>query len=237
MLPVIWEEGWPIIGVEGKCPTEFEVDLPEQKAGALVISDEFEYTENKLALQWQWNHNPDNALWSVTERPGYLRLKTGRIVSKGIIGARNTLTQRTEGPSCEAVTKIDLTGLKKGDGAGLTALQGGFGLIGVRKISDSGMQVVMCERGEDYIEKTVEAKEYEGESIYLKLHFDFEESVDKVYFFYATDGENWKQLGKGLKMYYTLDHFMGYRIGLYCYATEESGGYADFDYFRYQRFE
>lgn len=237
VLPVTWEEGWPMIGVDGKCPTEFEVDLPTQAASPLVISDAFDYAENKLALQWQWNHNPDNALWSVTERPGYLRLKTGRVVSKGVIGARNTLTQRTEGPSCEAVTRIELAGLKNGDCAGLVALQGGFGLIGIRKNADAGLQVIMCEKGEDYAEKPVETVPYEGESIYLKVHFDFEESVDKAYFFYSTDGQSWKQLGKGLKLWYTLDHFMGYRIGLYCYATKECGGYADFDYFRYTRFE
>jgi hypothetical protein len=33
-------------------------------------------------------------------------------------------------------------------------------------------------------------------------------------------------------MEYTLmEHFMGYRFGLYHYATKSPGGYADFDYF------
>jgi hypothetical protein len=36
-------------------------------------------------------------------------------------------------------------------------------------------------------------------------------------------------------MRYTLDHFMGYRIGLYNYATKQPGGYVDFDYFRYSK--
>ena len=36
-------------------------------------------------------------------------------------------------------------------------------------------------------------------------------------------------------MLYTLDHFMGYRIGLYNYATKSLGGYADFEYFSYKK--
>jgi hypothetical protein len=33
-------------------------------------------------------------------------------------------------------------------------------------------------------------------------------------------------------MPYTLPHFMGYRFGLFNYATEQTDGYADFDWFR-----
>ena len=37
-------------------------------------------------------------------------------------------------------------------------------------------------------------------------------------------------------MLYTLDHFMGYRIGIFNYASKETGGYVDFKNFEYQRF-
>jgi len=33
-------------------------------------------------------------------------------------------------------------------------------------------------------------------------------------------------------MIYAIPHFMGYRFGLFNYATEHPGGYADFDWFR-----
>ena len=33
-------------------------------------------------------------------------------------------------------------------------------------------------------------------------------------------------------MTYTLPHFMGYRFGLFNYATKTAGGFVDFDYFR-----
>ena len=237
VLPMTWEDGWPVIGVDGKVPQQVEVNLPETESFPLVISDEFDYNENKLALQWQWNHNPNPAGWSVTEKPGALRLRTVKTVKEGIWGAQNTLTQRTEGPACEAVTKLDISGLKAGDCAGMVALMGKFAMAGVRKDENGKVQVVMCDRGEGHGEKLVEAVEFAGDVLYLKAHFDFEESVDKAYFFYSEDGMNWKQIGKGHKMIYTLEHFMGCRIGLYYYATKEVGGYADFEFFRYAKFE
>jgi hypothetical protein len=32
-------------------------------------------------------------------------------------------------------------------------------------------------------------------------------------------------------MAYTLPHFMGYRFGLFNYATQNAGGFVDFDFF------
>ena len=52
------------------------LDLPANKSiiPGIVASDEFEPGEPALPLVWQWNHNPDNALWSLSQRPGFLRL-------------------------------------------------------------------------------------------------------------------------------------------------------------------
>ena len=77
LLPLRWEEDWPVLGYNGKVPESFTVPLKTCEGKPLVISDDFNHTENRLALNWQWNHNPENSLWSFTERPGYLRLHTG----------------------------------------------------------------------------------------------------------------------------------------------------------------
>ena len=49
---------------------------------------------------------------------------------------------------------------------------------------------------------------------------------------YTTLFRSWIAIGNQLKMSYTLPHFMGYRFGLFNFATKTPGGYADFDYFR-----
>ncbi|HLP78899.1 MAG TPA: family 43 glycosylhydrolase, partial [Candidatus Paceibacterota bacterium] len=92
LVPMKWENGWPVLGTDGKVP--MTLDLPASKGliPGIVASDEFERKEGErpLPLVWQWNHNPDNKLWSVTQRPGFLRLTTGR-TDQNFLTARNTL--------------------------------------------------------------------------------------------------------------------------------------------------
>ncbi|MDF2589186.1 MAG: glycoside hydrolase [Anaerocolumna sp.] len=237
ILPVHWEDDWPMIGENGKAPVEFRVPMEEVLTKPLVISDEFHYAENRLALQWQWNHNPDKTLWSFTERPGYLRLTTGYITDKGVLYARNTLTQRTEGPTCTGITHIELSQMKNGDCAGLLALQSTFGMIGVRKGKDGTKRVVMCVNRGDYQEEEVESIVYDNDDIYFKITFQFENNIDLAACYYSLDGVAWNKIGCDIQMKYLLDHFMGYRIGLFYYATMETGGFVDFEYFKYDKNE
>lgn len=234
VLPMSWENDWPVIGENGRAPQVFATKLPAGESKPLVISDEFDYTSNRLALNWQWNHNPDNGLWSVTERPGFLRLRTGQ-PADSLLRARNTLTQRTEGPACCAETVVDICGMRPGDRAGLVALQNGFGIVGITAAEQGRFSLDMCVNSGDGSEETVECVDYNGDRVYLRIQFNFEDSLDQADFFYSEDGHDWKLIGRTLHMKYTLDHFMGYRIGLFNYATIQSGGYADFDYFHYRR--
>ncbi|MEH7275790.1 glycoside hydrolase family 43 protein [Neobacillus vireti] len=233
VLPVNWEDGWPMIGIDGKAPRTLELNMPSTSRWPLVISDDFDHKENKLALNWQWNHNPDNNLWSFTKRPGYLRLETGHLANS-VLYARNTLTQRTEGPSCTGITMMEISNMKPGDHAGLAALQNSFGTVGIKK-EENECYVVMCVNSGDGSEEVVEMIPFSGNRIFVKMEFNFKDSLDLAEFFYSEDGENWCKVGCPLKMKYTLDHFMGYRIGLFNYATTKIGGFVDFAYFHYEK--
>lgn len=234
VVPVRWEEGWPVYGVNGQVPRSFEADLPPSDTHRLVISDHFDYDEDRLRLQWQWNHNPDNRLWSVTARPGHLRLTTGHL-ARSVELARNTLTQRTEGPTCSAVALIDVSHMKAGDRAGLVALQYHYATIGCMIDDDGTRYVAMCVRGENGEDAAVERAVYEGDRVWLRIDFDFRDNTDTADFYYTPDGIDWRKLGPTLQLKYTLHHFMGCRIGLYNYATRQTGGYVDFDCFLYKR--
>ncbi len=254
ILPLKFEDGWPVIGESGKVPEDFGIDLedalesipdPEKRAAAaenymLSGSDDFDHDQNILDLKWQWNHNPDNSKWSFLKRKGRLRLENGHITDS-ILRARNTLTQRTYGPKCSGETHIDLGGMKDGDSAGIAAIQGQFGLIGARCFTDNDgrlkKKLVMCVNANDGqgSEKVVCERELPGDSLYVKVEFDFEDNTDKAVFLTSNDGKNWEIFGETLQLRYTLDHFMGCRIGLYSYCTKETGGFADFEYFRFGR--
>lgn len=231
LVPVKWEDGWPVLGIGGKVPEKLDLPAGKGLIPGIVDSDEFKRRKKEadLPLVWQWNHNPDNSLWSVRERKGWLRLKTGR-VDTDFLSARNTLTQRTVGPVCSGVTSIDVSQMKEGDVAGLALLQKKYGFVGV-KYENGTKKIVMVSTQTDKPEE-VETLPLDREVLFLKAECDFTDLKDLAAFYYSLDGETWVKIGTTLKMAYTLPHFMGYRFGLFNYATKTAGGYVDFDYFR-----
>lgn len=230
LVPVKWEDGWPVLGENGKVPATLA--LPESKSliPGIVASDEFtrKKGEPALPLVWQWNHNPDNRLWSVSERKGFLRLKTGRVDSVFLL-AKNTLTQRTIGPVSSGITRVDIAKMKDGDIAGLCLLQRNYGLVAVRAEGARKTLVMINATGGKPVE--AQAIPFTQKTVYFKADCDFANKKDVANFFYSFDGKAWIPIGTQLKMAYTIPHFMGYRFGLFNYATKEVGGYADFDFF------
>ncbi|HEX8022577.1 glycoside hydrolase 43 family protein [Mucilaginibacter sp.] len=230
LVPVTWANGWPELGIDHKAPDVLDLPAGKGLTPGIVSSDEFsrKNAEPTLPLVWQWNHNPDDQLWSLSKRPGYLRLVTGRTDST-LRSARNTLTQRTIGPECSATTLIDVASMKDGDFAGLALLQQRYGFVGVK--SDHGSRQIVMINAQAGTTTESACIPLTQTTIYLKASCDFHNRTDKAYFFYSFDGQKWEPIGTPLQMAYTIPHFMGYRFGLFNYATRQTGGYVDFDFF------
>jgi len=230
LVPVKWENGWPVLGNNGKAPDT--LDLPASKGliPGIVNSDEFNRKKGEpaLPLVWQWNHNPDNSLWSVTARKGFLRLTTGRIDSN-FLQVRNSLTQRTIGPVCTGSVSLDVSKMKDGDFAGLGLLQKNYGLIGVR-IEGNKKVIKMINAGNGNPEEA-QIIPLEQKTIFFKAECNFIDKKDVASFYYSLDEKTWIPAGTPLKMAYTIPQFIGYRFALFNYATKEIGGFADFDYY------
>lgn len=231
LVPVAWQDGWPVLGRDGKVPVTLDLPAGRDQVAGVVTSDEFdrEPGEAPLPLAWQWNHNPDSGYWSVDARPGWLRLTNGRLV-KDLTEAPNMLTQRTFGPVCSAVTAVDVTGMKDGDTAGLTAFQKRYGFVGVVVEGTERFVVVVSAESESPVE-TGRVPLDRG-VVRLRVDCDFRNRTDRAYFYYSVDGMEWVRIGRPLRMTYTLPHFMGYRFGLFNLARKVPGGVADFDYYR-----
>ncbi|MFW5726173.1 MAG: glycoside hydrolase 43 family protein, partial [Bacteroidota bacterium] len=232
LMPASWNEGWPVLGIDGKVPDTLDLPASVGLMPGIVASDDFDRRENDpdLPLVWQWNHNPVNDLWSVSERPGYMRLRTGKTVDE-LQQARNTLTQRTFGPVSAAYTLVETGNMKEGDYAGLCALQLKYGQVGVKV--ENGNKYIFMISNQTNTPTEIETVPLSQSEVYLKVECDYRDRADKARFFYSLDGVNWIQIGNELNMQYTLmEHFMGYRFGLFNYATQSAGGYADFDFFR-----
>ena len=249
LSPVRWIDGWPQLGDEnGKVPTTMRSLKSGEPKTAIVKSDDF--SGEKLDLCWQWNHNPIDNAWSLSERQGFLRLKTSRVVPNLYL-APNTLTQRMEGPTCEGTVSIDVSHMKDGDCAGLCAFNGDSGVLTIKKkgkklfLEMSEQVVSLTEREkavtnvEENIVETIElAKLSSPSTLYLKLTGDFQPGHhDAANFFYSLDGEKWEQIGtKNYRMRFDYRRFfMGSKFAIFNYATKKAGGYVDVDSFNYQR--
>lgn len=232
LVPVTWQDGWPILGIKDTVPMVLPA-LPASRGynPGIVASDEFtrKRKDPALPLVWQWNHNPDSTHWSLTQRPGFLRLTTSR-VDTSILLARNTLTQRTYGPQCHGITAIDVSHMQEGDCAGLLLLQKKYGWVGVKAGAGGTKSIVMvnADSGVPVEEQRIPLHQ---STVYLKADCDFNNRTDKAYFYYSLDGSHWTPLGSVLHMVYTIPQFIGYRFGLFNYATQSEGGYVDFDFF------
>lgn len=142
LSPIFWRDDWPVFGTPGapgRVPAIARKPIPGQAVGQPATSDDF--ASPTLGLQWQWNHNPDNSRWSLTERPGWLRLRS--TVADNFWLAPNTLTQKGQGPWSRGEVKLDLSHLRPGDVCGFGTLGKGNAHIAARCGDDGRIMLAM----------------------------------------------------------------------------------------------
>lgn len=247
LMPCRWVDGWPLLGDEnGKVPVTVEAggnDLA--KPVRLTVADDF--SGKTLKREWQWNHNPVARGWSLTERRGWLRLRTTRVVSN-LFMAPNTITQRMEGPACTGIVSIDVSGMRDGDRAGFAAFNGDSGVLMLSRdgkgtsLSVQWQSMFLSDRDRQDTSHAVDSVAVEecgrvsvrGNSVCLRIDGDFSLGRDIAVFSYSTDGKHWKPIGKPFRMRFDYRRmFMGTRFAIFNFATKQAGGYVDVDYFNY----
>ena len=252
LMPCRWIDGWPMLGdEEGRVPDRVRALKNGEPEASIVKADDF--SSDKLGLHWQWNHNPVDKAWSLTERPGYLRLKTSRVVPNLYL-APNTLTQRMEGPQCSGAIVMDLSKMKDGDCAGLSAFNSDSGTLTVKKngkkytLEMSETKVTLSprekkvEKVEEKVVATVALQQLQQKKLWLRIDADFRpqggQGIDTAKFYYSLDGQEWQQIGSDYRLKFDWQRFfMGSKFGIFNYATKKAGGYVDIDEFAYHKIQ
>jgi beta-xylosidase len=135
-----WADGWPVIGEDGPHAGTGQPVLTynvKPVAGAPVLvpptSDEFDGA--RLGLQWQWNANSQPGWYSLTERPGMLRLHTAAAPEARdyVRAAPSILAQKLPAPAFVVNTHVALNGARDGDRAGLILNGMQYAWLGLRK--------------------------------------------------------------------------------------------------------
>ena len=231
LQPVRWEDDWPLMGVDydgngigepverWQKPVIYEksasISSPEsgevrrglKKGFSLRTSDNF---SDSIGLQWQWNHNPDDAHWSLSERQGYLTIHAQPADSLKL--CRNMLTQKVIGYQSESTTVVETSGDCY---AGLFCSGKLFTGIGLCKngvfIEQNGHRTLI--------------KSGTFPRLYLKITNDCQQNRHQ--YFYSTDGETYLPACDPFPM--RGGYWKGIRVGLFCYGPD---GKAQFDEFQ-----
>lgn len=240
LVPITWDDGFPLIGLPGnlrKAPNTWikpDTGVHEDPKPAFVHDDNF--NSPKLGSIWQWNHVPDDSKWSLTEKPGVLRLHS--LPAADFYNARNSLCQRPPGPESTMTVEIDTSGLVNGDTAGLALLSSPYAWIGVVK-SAEGTRLQMVQggggggggrgrRGGAAAPAPAVSRVTPPAHLWLRVHCNFDN--DQAEFSWSADGREFTVLGNPFTMTFQLTTFQGVRPALFNYNTNgQPGGYADFD--------
>ena len=227
LSPVTWQDGWPFFGLPGNLKRSPRIwvkpDTGHLQKPAPIAERSDDFSGTKLQLLWQWNHHPDETKWSLTERPGFLRLHS--LPAENFWWAKNTLTQRAVGPESTVTAELDPAGMKPGDIAGLALLNFPYAWLGVAR-TDDGLEV----RQFDQIADQTQSRPVKAKRLWFRAYCNFD--IDKADFSYSTDGKNFTTIGDEFTLIFQLRTFQGIRYSLFHYNTSgEPGGYADFDTF------
>jgi beta-xylosidase len=228
LVPVTWIDGWPIIGEpdkdnighfvwSGKMPVDGTPIITPQ------TSDEFD--ETSLPPQWEWNYQPRDEKWSLTDHPGWLRLSAFKpLEPNNLMKAGNTLTQRCfRTSSNEVVIKLDLSGMADGQKAGLCHFAGSHSNLGISQ--EGATRTIEYDNNG----KVTAGPEITGTDLWIRSTWGLD---GKSQYSYSLDGQAFTDFGDPYQL--TWGNYRGDRIGIYSYNNKTADGYIDVDFFHYK---
>jgi beta-xylosidase len=228
LAPITWTaDGWPqLTTVNGTWGASYpRPDLPWRPVTPMIGTDLF--PGPTLGPRYEWNHNPDTTRFSVGNG---LRLRTATVTGD-LYSARNTLTHRIQGPASTATIELNYAGMANGDRSGLAMLRNSSAWIGVKKDNNTTRVVMTNNLTMDGNWNTtgtgteVAGAAVAGGRIWLRVNADIRPGAGRqARFSYSTDGTNFAALGNAFTLDNSWQFFMGYRFGIFNYATQALGG-------------
>ncbi|MBX6358471.1 MAG: glycoside hydrolase 43 family protein [Acidobacterium ailaaui] len=221
--PVRWVDDWPVMGDAGR--PVLEGPLPILVSGADRISPQTsdDFNHSGLSPMWEWNHNPDNTRWSLTERPGFLRLHPW--LAADLLHARNTLTETMQDDSFVFTARLDVSHLRDGERAGVAMLDKAQSYLAV--LHHAGANVLLF--SENATDQPLAA--ISGKTLELRIRVMGDSAS---YFYSLNQGASFQPAGPPVRL--SFSWWKGARPALFAFGTTVSAGssgYVDFDWVRY----
>jgi xylan 1,4-beta-xylosidase len=213
---------WDANGVpQGVTPSADPLPAPNLPSSGISYnfpkSDDFESTA--LKLDWHFFNTTNATKFSLTDRPGYMRLKPR--------AGTTHILQKDGGKNYSLVTKIEVNAIANGEEAGLRMMNGFDNLY---TTIYSGYSNGKKKIGLAFNGAKTEVDNALGDIVWLKI----ERAEHEISGFYSSDGKTWKKIGTTInntaldKSQPDFNGWVGNSIGLYA-----TGIKADFDQFLY----
>jgi beta-xylosidase len=227
LLPVTWIDGWPIIGQpddKGIGHFVWSGRMPVSGTPVVTPQSSDDFSSTNLSPQWEWNYQPRAEMWSLTERPGWMRLKAFRPLKvNDLMKAGNTLTQRCfRTAKNEVIVKLDLSGMADGEKAGLCHFAGAHSAIGV--VQEGAVRSLEFRING----KSTSGPVITGNTLWLKSSWGLD---GNSHYAYSTDGKAFIDFGEPWAL--TWGNYRGDRIGIYNFNDKAEAGFVDVDYLIY----
>jgi beta-xylosidase len=230
LQPVQWRDGWPMMGAINDGVTAGEPvlhhpkpKLPKQRIASPATSDEF--SSSKLGLQWQWHANHRDDWFSLSARPGWLRLYAQKCAPDDLKQRSDLLLQKFPAREFTVEVSLDFSGGRPGDEAGLVIMGRAEASVALRK----------TEFGTHLVFRNGEACTFEETSSNTATLRVTVCEGGVCSFSHAGKSGEWIALPKTFQAQSGV--WIGAKVGVYC-ASKDSGaggGFADFDHFRFVR--
>lgn len=243
LQPMTWgPDGWPRMGTAVATGAETgEPVLTYRKpdvrvapdAAPLVPATSDEFASAQLGRQWQWQANPRPGFFSLTARPGRLRLECLTAPSAtSLYDSPSLLLQKFPATAFTATTTLDLSGAGAGSEAGLIVFGYSYAWIGLRR-DTAGLrlvQVTNVDASKSGTEREVATRPATSAKIWLRVVVTADA---KCRFAASEDGEKFTPIGEEFSA--TQGRWVGAKVGLFAAAlpapTTTMPGHADFDFF------
>ena len=231
LVPVRWEDDWLIVSPgTGRVEFEYPVpNLPEHVWESTPARDDF--NESALGFHWNFLRTPRDNFDSLTERPGYLRL---RLHPEHLAEQSNPsfVGRRQQHMSFNAETVLEFTPRSTSECAGLVVHQNNNFHFRFIVTCDNEPVIRLIKRADGHDEflatQTVPAGYY-----ILKVT-----AHEQSYGFYFSTAGLWRTLAENVDGRFLSvpipASFVGVYIGMYASSNgQPSENYADFDWFEY----
>ena len=227
LLPVTWVDNWPIIGrvgADGRGQMVWEAKKPVNGFPLAQPQSSDDFNNPKLGVQWEWNYQPRADKWSLTQRPGFLRLHAFKPLQRGnLLKAGNTLTQRVMGvPKNNATMRMEISAMANGQQAGLCHFSARPGAVGV--IQQRGIRRLFHRMNN----KITTGPVITGDVVYLRSTWDYQ---GVSHFSYSLHGNDFTPFAPPYQLIWSF--YRGDRLGIFSFNDQSEAGFIDVDWFTY----